>query len=172
MFNLPGWSPCPVCGTKLQIEVFPALVRPVAQGTAAELQLEDEGTVCFFHPQKKAIVPCDGCGRFLCALCDCELNGEHLCPACLESGKKKGQVTALENKRTCYDSMALTLAIVGLLILSISFITAPIALFIAIRHWNSPTSIVRRGKARLRWAVTLASLEIIVLITLFITVFK
>ena len=25
---------------------------------------------CYFHAHKRAAVPCDGCGRFLCSLCD------------------------------------------------------------------------------------------------------
>src|SRR5580765_4769226 len=89
-FNQPDFLPCPYCDAPLQVEIFPAFFRPIAAGANAEaLMLEGEAS-CFYHPQKKAVRPCDGCGRFLCALCDCELQGEHFCPACLEGGGKKG----------------------------------------------------------------------------------
>ena len=69
--------------------------------------LVDGEASCFYHPAKKAVLPCESCGRFLCAVCDVEMNGQHLCPACLASGKKKGRLKQLENRRTLYDSLAL-----------------------------------------------------------------
>ena len=118
---------------------------------------------CFYHPQKKAVRPCDGCGRFLCGLCDCELQGRHFCPACLEAGRTKGKIQSLENQRTLYDSIALALAIYPVvLVFSIYFtiITAPMALFVAIRYWKSPLGILRRTKTRFVVAIILASLQI------------
>ena len=116
---------------------------------------------CFYHPQKKAVVPCQGCGRFLCALCDCELQGEHFCPACLEVGRQKGRIKRLENQRTLYDAIALSVAILPMLIIYFTIITAPIALFIALRYWNAPRSIVRRTKIRLILAISIATLQIL-----------
>ena len=109
VFNQLQLAPCPSCGTPLQIEVFPALFRKIEPGQRPEaIMLEGESS-CFFHPQKKAVVPCAGCGRFLCAVCDCEFRGEHFCPACLETGKSKGKIKALESQRIRYDKIALTL---------------------------------------------------------------
>src|SRR5438874_13754528 len=83
---------------------------------------------CFYHPQKRAIIPCAACGRFLCALCDVELNDEHLCPVCLETGRKKGKLTQLETKRTLYDSSALILSVLPIICLwPLSIVTAPAA---------------------------------------------
>jgi hypothetical protein len=42
-----------------------------------------------------------------------------------------------------------------------TLITAPIALYLAIRHWKSPTSLVRRTKIRFILAMVLASLQIL-----------
>jgi hypothetical protein len=144
----------------LQAEVFPALFRRVVPGSAGEVLVVENEASCFYHPQKKAVRPCEACGRFVCALCDCELHGEHFCPACLESGKRKGKIKRLENERTLYDNIALGLALYPLLIFYLTIITAPMALFVALRRWNSPRSIVHPTRIRLVLAVILSSLQI------------
>jgi hypothetical protein len=164
VFNKPDWTPCPACHVPLQIEVFPALFHPPAVGSTGERIVVEGEASCFYHPQKKAVVPCEGCGRFLCGLCDVELNGQHLCPTCLESGKKKGKLKNLQNQRTCYDTTALVLSLVPLTIIFwfFTFVTAPMALFIAIRYWNAPGSLVRGGsRARFVIAIILSSLQIV-----------
>jgi hypothetical protein len=160
VFNQTELSPCPACGVALQVEVFPALFRRINPGQSGETIMVEGESSCFYHPQKKAVRPCQGCGRFLCALCDCELNGQHFCPACLEAGKTKGKIKSLENQRTLYDGIALSLAIYPLLIFYFTLVTAPIALFVAIRYWNAPRSLVRRTKIRYVTAIILASMQI------------
>lgn len=160
VFNQAHLSPCPACGVPLQIEVFPALFRSRNVGRGGETILIEGESSCFYHPQKKAVLPCQGCGRFLCALCDCELSGQHFCPACLETGKTKGKIRSLENQRTLYDSIALWLAILPLLIFYFTLVTAPMALFVAVRYWNAPRSIVRRSKIRYIAAIVLATMQI------------
>jgi len=145
----------------LQIEVFPALFRQLAPGSNAETVMVEGESTCFYHPNKKAVLPCEACGRFVCALCDCELHGQHYCPACLEVGRKKGKIKSLENQRTLYDSIALSLTIFPLLIFYFTLITAPMALYIAIRYWNAPRSIIHRTKIRYVIAIVLAALQII-----------
>jgi len=160
VFNQPQLSPCPACGVPLQVEVFPALFRRINPGQSGEIIMVDGESSCFYHPQKRAVLPCQGCGRFLCALCDCELNGQHFCPACLETGKTKGKIKSLENRRTLYDSIALSLAVYPLLIFYFTLVTAPVALFVAIRYWNAPRSIIRRTRVRYVVAIVLASMQI------------
>lgn len=159
-FNRSGAVPCPACAAPLLVEVFPALFRPLTPGQEAERVIIEGESSCFYHPEKKATVPCHGCGRFLCALCDCELRGEHFCPACLETGRKKGKIKNLENERTLYDSIALSLAIYPMLIFYFTLITAPMALYIAIRYWNAPRSIVHRTKIRHVAAILLAGIQL------------
>jgi len=160
IFNQPEFSPCPACGTPLQIEVFPAIFRKTGSGQSGEMILVEGESSCFYHPQKKAVRPCDGCGRFLCALCDCELHGQHFCPACLEAGRTKGKIKSLDNQRTLYDNIALALAIYPMLIFYFTLITAPMALFVAIRYWKSPQSILHRTKIRYIAAANIALLQI------------
>jgi hypothetical protein len=160
IFNQPELSPCPACGVPLQVEIFPALFRKINPGTSGEAVMVEGESSCFYHPQKKAVLPCDGCGRFLCALCDCQLNSQHFCPACLEAGRMKGKIKSLENQRTLYDSIALSLAIYPILIFYFTIITAPMALFVAIRYWTSPPSLVHRSKIRFVVAIIFALLQI------------
>jgi hypothetical protein len=128
-----------------------APARPVAEGEAT----------CFYHPRKSAVVPCDRCGRFLCALCEIEFHGERWCPACLESGQRRQSLGTLETKRINYDSIALALATVPVLTIWASFFCAPISLYMVIRYWRAPLSILPRTRIRYHIAFTLAVIEII-----------
>ena len=74
VFNQPDLTPCPACGVPLQVEVFPALFRRINPGSSGEAILVEGESSCFYHPQKKAVIPCQGCGRFLCALFLCILD--------------------------------------------------------------------------------------------------
>lgn len=160
LYNLADLRACPACGARAQVEVFPAALRPPGPGATGEAVLVDGEASCFYHPAKKAVLPCESCGRFLCAVCDVEMNGHHLCPACLESGKKKGRLKQLENRRTLYDSLALAVAVYPMLVWPFTAISAPIALYIAIRHWNAPTSVVPRRKWRAVLAIIIALCQI------------
>lgn len=177
-FNTQIPSLCRGCHTEVSGAIFPALVKGVAPGKPGERIVSDEEASCFYHPQKKAIAPCDHCGRFLCALCDVDFGGRHLCPSCLEAGEGKPKIKSLENKRVLYDDMALSIAVLPMfipLLLYFSFLTAPAALFLAIRHWNTPSSIIPRTKVRLIAAIIIAALEIagwIILILFLINTFK
>jgi hypothetical protein len=160
-FARESFAPCPNCGTAVRVELFPAFQRPLLSGVEGEALLTDEEAGCFYHAGKKAVVPCAECGRFLCALCDCEIKGRHLCPACLDTGRKKGKLKELENQRTLYDNIALSLAVYPLLVFYLTLFTAPMVLFLSIRHWNSPTSILPRSKLRFLSAMLMASLQIV-----------
>jgi len=162
-FNASTLRRCPslACQALMQIDVFPALFSPPARGQDGEKLLVDDQSSCFYHPEKKAVIHCASCGRFLCALCDIELNDQHLCPTCLETGKKKRKLVNLENHRVQYDGIALSVALLPLLIFYVTCITAPIAIYIAIRYWRAPLSIVRRTRVRFVLAIVFASLQIV-----------
>ena len=159
-FNQPEFTACPQCDAALSVEIFPAFFRQIAPGQSAQAVMVEGESSCFFHPQKKASLPCGGCGRFLCVLCDCEFGGEHFCPACLDAGKSKGKIKALDNTRMRYDTLALGLALVPVLVFYLTLITAPMALFVAIRYWKSPRSLVRQSNVRFILAIIIALLQI------------
>lgn len=154
VFDRENWGRCPSCRVPLRCEVFPALFRPAATARPAEnLMLEGEAS-CFYHAQKKAVVPCAACGRFLCALCDCELHGEHLCPPCLELGKVKGQHERLADSRVLYQNQALSLAVLPL------FLTGLAAIYLALRYRKAPGSLVAPRRWLMPLALTLAIVQV------------
>ena len=160
LYNTSELVDCPSCGVSLQVEVFPAMLKEREKGQSGENIIIENESSCFFHPKKRAVVPCAECGRFLCALCDIEFNGRHLCPQCLEVGEKKRKMKSLETQRVLYDDIALALAIIPVIFIWPTVITAPMSLFIAIRHWNSPLSIIPRTKVRFIIAMGISSLQI------------
>ena len=115
--------------------------------------MEPGESACFYHEGKKAVTVCESCGRFLCALCDCELNGQHLCPACLETGKKKGSIEQLANSRMLYGRQALMMALLPL------FLTGLGALYLAIRYWKAPESLVQPRPWMMPTALVFAILQ-------------
>jgi len=161
IFNGTDLSPCPSCGVLIRVDAFPALFRDLPSGTSGETLLLDDEASCFYHPKKRAVLHCSQCGRFLCALCDMELSGKHLCPSCLEAGKKKKKIRNLENHRILYDSIALSLSILSMLLWFVTFITAPMVIFMVIRYWKTPISIIPRTKVRFIAAFIIAAIQII-----------
>jgi hypothetical protein len=160
VLNAPELRQCPGCHTRLQVHVFPARFRPPATGGAGERILAESEASCFYHPEKRAAVPCDACGRFLCALCDCELQGQHLCPHCLQTGRDQGRLSRLETTRVRYDNVALSLAVLPLLVFYLTVVTAPMTVYLVIRHWKTPLSILPCTRIRFVCALMLALLQI------------
>ena len=163
LHNAGAAWPCPRCREKLEVLVFPAIHRQIGRGAVAELAVAEGETTCFFHPDKKAAVVCNGCGRFLCALCDVPVAGEHLCPKCVETGRNKNTLTTFENYRKIYPTIALSLALFPLVTFIfwwLTLVTAPAAIFVVIYGWRKPASVTGRKR---RWmsilALVLAILE-------------
>ena len=155
MLNAGVLWPCPRCRESLEVLVFPAIHRQIGRGAVAEAALVEGETTCFFHPEKKAAVVCNGCGRFLCALCDVPVAGEHLCPKCVETGRMKNTLTTFENYRRSYPSLALTVAFLPLIVWPVTLVTAPAAIFLVIYGWRKPPSVTGRKR---RWVSILALL--------------
>ena len=123
--------------------------------------MQEGQATCFYHPQKTAHVPCDACGRFVCALCDVELHGEHLCPACIESGRRKGKITTLENRRILHDNVALSLGLLPIVAWPLTIATAPATIIYSIIAWKKPGSLVRTGKMRFIIAIIVSALLLV-----------
>lgn len=144
---------CPGCGQPVRAAVFPAIASAAVGALPSALQGETEAS-CFYHPQSRATVPCQQCGRFLCALCDLEVGARHICPRCFE------KTEIVEPRRTMYDSMALALSTLPALLFWPALICAPWALFLVVRRWSAPSSIVPRTKIRFVLAALFAVSEI------------
>lgn len=151
---------CPTCGSHLGVVLFPALFRPAATIDPQSLITAEGEATCFEHITKRAIALCNKCGRFLCALCEVEVAGQIWCPSCLIPANTGGPIQALEKRRTLYDSIALALATLPALLLYPALLTAPVAVYLAIRYWKKPSSIVPRGKWRFVVALLFALSEL------------
>lgn len=164
LLNQPGVNKCRNCGTGNRTWAFPALVRPPeGPPKGAGFKIEDDAA-CFNHPNKRAVAPCAWCGRFLCSLCDIGFDNQHVCPTCLERGKREHTVERLETQRILYDNMALGLEIWPLPLIFTAFITivsAPTALFIVFRYLKAPSSLLPRTKIRFYIAGAIAVLQIV-----------
>lgn len=151
---------CRSCAAPARIDVFPALLRGPATGRSGEKLLVPEESSCYYHPDKKAVVVCDSCGRFLCAVCDLEFGRRHVCPRCIESAVSKDKSQRLRLSRIYYDEIALALAAIPMLFFWITLFTAPAAIYVAVRYSRRRLSILPRRKWRFLLAIALAALQL------------
>jgi hypothetical protein len=153
-FNLDHLTPCPKCSSDMQVLVFPALFRRAAQ--VGPVMADASDATCFYHAENRVKAPCASCGRFLCALCETEIGGEVLCPRCIHAGVTSRKMTRLENRRVLYDNVALAVATGPMLLVWPTLFTAPMSIFLAIRYWKAPLSIVKRTRIRFVLAIVFA----------------
>jgi hypothetical protein len=151
---------CPGCSRKVEAAVFPAVLG-TRTGALPEAVAADTEASCFFHPESRAAVPCDQCGRFLCRLCDIEMGGRHLCSKCFQSGIASSQLEIVETRRTMHDSIALAFATFPALLFWPVIFTAPAALYIVVRRWRSPGSLLPRTRIRFYLAALFAVAELV-----------
>jgi len=151
---------CARCGARLRADVFPAHFVSLEPGAAPESIVVEGDAGCFYHPSKRAVLVCDACGRFLCSLCEVELGGRRLCAGCVEGQRQRGGLDVLETERTLYDRIALSLAVYPLLIFYFTLVTAPAAIYVALRYWRAPGSLVGGTKARFVAAIVISLAQI------------
>jgi len=153
---------CPICARATRVYLFPAFGRPAATGATAQRVVIDGEATCFYHPQKRAHIPCDNCGRFLCAMCDLDVYDAHLCAQCLQAGAEKGRVKSLERGRMRYDQIASSLLILPLVLCWFLLpVTSLVVLGLIGWKWKAPGSLV--DNTRLRFVIygVVAILELI-----------
>ncbi len=163
---------CQSCGAPIDAHVFPALGRPLAGATRAESVAGEGEANCFYHAANRAAAVCDACGRFLCALCDIELGGRHVCPACLSAGPESGRVGDLVSSRPVWGQIALLTALLPILFYPFLVVTAPAAVFLGVYGWSKPGSLVRRGKTRHVLAIVIGLAEIAAIIAFAVVIWR
>lgn len=164
---LPKWElathevvMCPACGAASMVRVFPAALASDGGPVRTEAAGEGEAT-CYDHPAKRAVGACSQCGRFVCQLCSVAVKGETWCPSCVASGARKTKIPDLDASRTLYDSMALMLATLPVpLFWFLTPLTAPAAVFLALRYWKRPLGLMRRTRWRFVLAMAIGAIEI------------
>ena len=142
------------------MEVFPALYRQAEVGKRGDAVTAEGEASCYFHPHKKAVAICSSCGCFICSLCETELAGACLCPSCIDKGRQSETVENLISQRTLHDSLALSVAILPLLFFPLTVVSAPLAMYLVIRHWKKPGSILPRSKIRFVCAFLIALAQV------------
>jgi len=163
---LPKWelaagdvAICTSCDSANRVRVFPAILAPPQASARAEVALDGEGT-CYDHPSKRAVAACHQCGRFVCRLCSVESGSEIWCPSCVAAGAGKAKSANLDTARTLYDSTALILPLISLLLYPFTLIAAPASLVLSAMTWSRPLSLVRRNRWRFVAAILISLTEI------------
>lgn len=152
-----GAGRCGACSTPLEVTLFPARRRG-KRVVRAEQSLEGDST-CYFHPTNHAAAICDSCGRYMCAVCEVPAeDGKKLCPPCVSAARKKTVRKA--DEIVVYDQMALSAALVPMLMWPATLLFAPFALGLVIYGWRKPRSLIRPGRWRFVAAGIVALLQI------------
>ena len=145
------------CGVEGRALIYPAIFR-VRESSAGEAIQAAGESACFAHEDKRAVASCDSCGRFVCALCRIEWGSRVLCPACVNSAGKRTDL--LVRSRSNFDTMALAIALASGLLFTLSLFTAPISIYLAVRAFRAPRSLVPRTMARAWIALVISVLEL------------
>lgn len=99
-----------------------------------------------------AAVSCAGSATLKCAANICVR-------VVLRRAKKKGTLRDLEHHRVLYDSVALLLATLPVVFVLPTIVTGPMAVFVALRYWKVPSSIIGRTKVRHILALLLGGIQ-------------
>ena len=163
--NQSALTPCPTCGARLRAWVFPAFFVPPQSGKAAPAVTSTEDASCFFHPRKKAMAACEQCGRFLCGLCEVEIDARKLCPSCL-AARDEGRSALTGNEEVLYDRVAWSFGFLPLVTLfmlwPVFLITAGVTLYFVIRYWGAPRrALIPRSQTRMALAAVLAVVQLL-----------
>ena len=144
---------CPQCRARLAGALFPAFWHPAPPAPSLAEHAGDGEAVCFFHPENRAALSCDRCGRFICAVCDMPLGTRHLCPTCLTSGLGGEKLPELVVRRFLWADTALLVGgvplVLGIFVWPALIVTGPAAIFCALFGWRRPGSLPR---GRRHWA--------------------
>ena len=155
IFTESSDSFCPRCGLEITGRVFPRFFNNFKGETTSVEASSDNESSCFFHPEKLAVSHCSECGRFLCSLCELNIEGSILCPACLERLDQEKRLKTFTNQVTFWDSITLSMAILPMLIWFLTIITAPLTLIYIWRHFKDNRNYIIPRK---RWRFYLAGL--------------
>ena len=138
---------CSSCGAQLTVYRFPALMRQLPLETSEASKAQADEATCYHHPERRAEAVCETCGRFLCGLCGIHFNGQTLCPACLAL-RQTAAADAHIPRRVRYDRIAMLCVLLAPFVYCLSFVNAGVALFLCIRYWKTPLSVLPRSRWR------------------------
>ena len=163
---------CPRCHSENWVSAFAPLhssPSTLPPSLPPEAPLPGE-PVCFYSPQRKATQSCNHCGVLISDIWSARWGVEVVCLKCLDQLRSKGGDSRFERKRMLWDNIALALALfpMTLIVWPAVFITAPAALFIAIRYWKGPFSMVPRSHLRMALALLISLIQVGVMVAGFL----
>ena len=159
--------PCPQCNRRLTVARFPQFFLEKSPTLRPEKRVADDDAACFFHPENRATLSCEKCGRFICSVCDLPLGAEHLCPACLTSGLADAKLPQLVTKRFIWSKVALALGFLplffGPLFFPLFIVTGSLCFYLAIASFRRPGSLTsKRPTITASIAILLAIIQLTV----------
>jgi hypothetical protein len=149
------FSRCAKCRTGQKVVLFSALGTEPEKGATAEAVVEDNAA-CINHPDKAATALCDGCGAYVCSLCEIAVEEQQLCPTCFNN--RLSDFSTINKKTVLYDAHALSLSFFSILVGPMALILAPIAIGMTLFYWNKVNTPYPRGKWRFVVAFIIALL--------------
>lgn len=136
---------CPVCRREVSVTMFPRLFRERAAAEVAAPAGEGEAG-CSFFPGERAEKVCDECGAFLSKRAAVLWAGRDLCLPCLHRLREVEKDAGYIGRAGLQDKRALALVT---WLAPLSLFTAPLALYLLLRHRDGPQGFVPRS--RLIW---------------------
>ena len=162
---------CPHCRCELHGSIFPAFWKSPADLASRAQQAGEGEAVCFFHPENRAALSCERCGRFICPVCEFTVGTRHICPTCFSSGLTGEKLPEIIPWRFIWADAALFTGILpilfGIFVWPFIIVSGAVAIFLAIFGWKRPGSLPR---GRRRWAAIVGIIGGIVQIAIWLTV--
>ena len=95
---------CPNCRRECAGHTFPAALTATGEvSRPAETANVLGEAACFYHDSKRAVVACDGCGRYLCADCRADWLGKTLCLGCIHTQREVKGAGEFQSRVTLKD---------------------------------------------------------------------
>lgn len=187
LFRYGDSAPCPVCKRMIRAWRLPALYKSaeITPPPLPEVPPAPGEATCFYNPSRRATKGCDHCGVFISDAWAAQWGTQTVCLKCLEELHAKNSDTRFEARRILWDNIALGFSVgpwivamvllltlvlypFAIMVVFLTLLTAPAAIFIALRYWNSPRSLVPRGRARLVWATLLGAFQLVAWVMLIV----
>ncbi len=131
---------CPVCQAEVSLAIYPRLFREVSLKSASQPS-EGDDAICTFYPELKAEHICDACGSFMSERATIHWSDRKYCLPCLHRLREEEPSSDFKANSKLYDKRALALVT---LLAPLTLFTAPVALFLLLRHRKDRSGFVPR----------------------------
>lgn len=127
----------------MKFTLFPRLFHVFSREGADAPAGEGEAT-CSFFPELRAEIECEECGSFMSRRASIRWEERNLCLPCLHRLREVEKVPSCLARAGLRDRQALAMVT---LLAPLSLFTAPIALYLLLRHRKEQIGFVPRGRA-------------------------